>query len=41
MDRDNASLLDIVNAAKRMSRFVDGVTREAFELNEEKLSAVV
>lgn len=41
MDRDEASLLDIANAAKRITRFVEGVTREAFEHNEEKQSAVV
>ena len=41
MDRDDASLLDIANAAKRITRFVEGVTREEFEHNEEKQSAVV
>ena len=41
MDRDSASLLDIANAARRVIRFVDGVTRDAFEHNEEKQAAVV
>jgi uncharacterized protein with HEPN domain len=40
MPRDNAYLKDILDAAKAIRRFVDGVTREQFKANEEKYEAV-
>ncbi len=40
MPKDNAYLKDILEAAKAIRRFTDGVSREAFKLNEEKYEAV-
>jgi uncharacterized protein with HEPN domain len=40
MLRDNAHLEDILEAAKAIRRFTDGVSREEFKLNEEKYEAV-
>lgn len=40
MSKDNAYLADILEAAKAIRRFTDGVSREAFKLNEEKYEAV-
>lgn len=40
MSRDNAYLADILDAAKAIKRFTDGVTRDAFKANEEKYEAV-
>ena len=40
MPRDNAHLEDILEAAKAIRRFTDGVSREEFKLNEEKYEAV-
>ena len=40
MSRDKAYLTDILEAAQAIRRFVDGVTPEAFQANEEKYEAV-
>ena len=40
MPRDNAHLEDILEAAKAIRRFTDGVSREEFKSNEEKYEAV-
>ena len=40
MSKDNAYLEDILEAAKAIRRFTDGVSREAFKTNEEKYEAV-
>ena len=40
MSRDNAYLEDILEAAKAIRRFTDGVTLEQFKANEEKYEAV-
>jgi uncharacterized protein with HEPN domain len=40
MPRDNAYLEDILEAAKAIGRFTDGVSRDDFKLNEEKYEAV-
>lgn len=40
MSRDSAYLSDILEAAKAIRRFVNGVTKEAFLANEEKYEAV-
>ena len=40
MSRDNAYLEDILNAARAVRRFVDGVSKEQFLANEEKYEAV-
>ena len=40
MPRDNAYLKDILEAAKAVERFLDGVSREQFKANEEKYEAV-
>jgi uncharacterized protein with HEPN domain len=40
MPRDNAHLEDILEAARAVRRFTDGVSREEFKLNEEKYEAV-
>lgn len=40
-DRDKASLLDIVNAAKRVLQFTEGLDKSALAMNEEKQSAIL
>ena len=40
MSKDNAYLEDILESAKAIRRFTDGVSREAFKQNEEKYEAV-
>lgn len=40
MSRDKAYLIDILNAAQAIRRFVEGVSFEAFSANEEKYEAV-
>ena len=40
MPRDNAYLKDILEAAKAIRRFLDGVSLEQFKSNEEKYEAV-
>ena len=40
MPKDNAYLADILEAAKAIRRFTDGVTRAGFKANEEKYEAV-
>ena len=40
MQRDNAYLKDILEAAKAVGRFLDGVSRDQFKANEEKYEAV-
>lgn len=41
MSRDRASLLDIVNAAKRVLKFTKGLDKSALATNEEKQSAIL
>jgi uncharacterized protein with HEPN domain len=41
MNRDNASLLDMVNAAKRVLRFAEGLDKSALASDEEKQSAIL
>lgn len=41
MSRDLESLIDIQNAAQRIKRYVDGVSRSELDANDEKLSAVL
>ncbi|NJM76066.1 MAG: DUF86 domain-containing protein [Acaryochloridaceae cyanobacterium RU_4_10] len=41
MSRDTESLIDIQNAARRILRYVDGVSRSELEANDEKLSAIL
>jgi uncharacterized protein with HEPN domain len=41
MSRDKASLLDIVNAAKRVLKFTEGLDKSALAINEEKQSAIL
>lgn len=41
MPRDQESLIDVVNAVKRILRYADGVSRSALEANDEKLSAIL
>jgi uncharacterized protein with HEPN domain len=41
MNRDSASLLDIVNAAKRVLLFAQGLDKAALANNEEKQSAIL
>lgn len=41
MNRDNASLLDIVNAARRVLKFAEGLDKSALANNEEKQSAIL
>jgi len=40
MPRDNAYLKDILEAAKAVHRFLDGVSLDQFKANEEKYEAV-
>ena len=40
MSQDNAYLEDMLEAAKAIQRFTNGVSREAFKGNEEKYEAV-
>lgn len=41
MSRDNASLLDMINAAKRVLRFAEGLDKSALATDEEKQSAIL
>ena len=41
MSRDSASLLDMVNAAKRLLKFAEGLDKSALVTNEEKQSAIL
>lgn len=41
MNRDKASLLDIINAGKRVWQFADGLEKSALATNEEKQSAIL
>lgn len=41
MSRDKASLLDIVNAAKRVLQFAAGLDKSSLATNEEKQSAIL
>jgi uncharacterized protein with HEPN domain len=41
MSRDDASLLDIVNAANRVLQFAEGLDKSALATNEEKQSAML
>lgn len=41
MSRDNASLMDIVNAANRVLQFAEGLDKSALATNEEKQSAML
>ena len=41
MNRDRASLLDIVNAAHRVLAFAQGVDKSVLSTNEEKQSAIL
>ncbi|MBE9169157.1 DUF86 domain-containing protein [Pleurocapsales cyanobacterium LEGE 06147] len=41
MSRDKASLLDMVNAAKRVIKFTEGLDKSALATNEEKQSAIL
>ncbi len=41
MSRDKASLLDIVNAAKRVLQFAEGLDKSALATNDEKQSAIL
>ncbi|MGD1809176.1 DUF86 domain-containing protein [Dapis sp. BLCC M126] len=41
MSRDKASLLDIVNAARRVLQFTKGIDKSELETNEEKQSAIL
>jgi uncharacterized protein with HEPN domain len=40
MSKDNAYLEDMLEAARAIQRFTNGVSREAFKANEEKYEAV-
>ncbi len=41
MSRDKASLLDIVNAAKRVLKFAEGLDKSTLATNDEKQSAIL
>jgi uncharacterized protein with HEPN domain len=41
MERDNASLIDLVNAAKRVLQFARGMDKTALSKDEEKQSAIL
>ena len=41
MLRDRESLIDIINAIRRILRYTDGVSRSELEANDEKLSAIL
>ncbi|MEB3311060.1 MAG: DUF86 domain-containing protein [Snowella sp.] len=41
MNRDNASLLDIFNAAQRILKFTEGLNRDNLATNEEKQFAIL
>ena len=41
MNRDNAALLDIYNAAQRILLFADGLTKANLANNQEKQSAIL
>lgn len=41
MSRDLESLIDIKNAAQRIKKYADGISRSGLEENDEKLSAIL
>lgn len=41
MSRDNAYLRDILDSARAIRRYLDGVSREEFEATSEKQDAVI
>ncbi len=41
MPRDQESLIDIVNAIRRILRYTDGIGKSELENNDEKLSAIL
>ena len=41
MPRDQESLIDIVNAIRRILRYTDGISQSELEINDEKLSAIL
>ena len=41
MSRDSASLLDMVNAAKRILKFAEGLDKSTLATNEEKQSTIL
>jgi uncharacterized protein with HEPN domain len=41
MQRDQESLIDIVNAIRRILRYADGIDKVQLEINDEKLSAIL
>ena len=41
MLRDQESLIDIVNAIRRILRYTDGISQSELEINDEKLSAIL
>ncbi len=41
MSRDNAYLRDILDSARAIQEYLQGVTREQFDTNEEKQDAVI
>ncbi len=40
MSKDNAYLADMLEAARAIARFTDGISRDQFKANEEKYEAV-
>lgn len=41
MPRDNESLIDIERAVRRILRYIDNVSRDELEMNDEKVSAIL
>ena len=41
MSRDSASLLDMLNAAKRILKFAEGLDKSTLATNEEKQSTIL
>lgn len=41
MPRDRESLIDIINAIRRIVRYTNGVSRSQLAANDEKLSAIL
>jgi hypothetical protein len=41
MRHNQESLIDIINAIKRILRYVDGISQTELEINDEKLSAIL